>query len=536
MIDGLFQDEDMTLEELEKKIEKINKQQNAYNRKVIDCTTKLRATTYGQDRYKRRYWVLPTSGGIFVEGLESAELEAEPEVAMETEDVNEENKDESKAVAKDEEKDIKEEDKDIKEEDKDIKEEDREMRENGKELREDGKAVKDKDLKGDKEVKATMNGIREDNLIGNIDRKVVVQENGEAMFGEESEAKLKEELLPPDTDQSKLPCVKVELNGKRNDEAMVVENGDIKQEGSTETKVKTDVKDKHSPVMKKEKVDPDEKTFKRSDEVNDLVNGVTDSSAFKVPSTNLFLQKSESAGRMLDLFAGASSQLSADPLSTPPHNIFKNTYNNYRIPNSHADIAQSFRSIDSILGSPDHRSTPTSTSASSSFYNNSFMSPPGIMSSTPVSAEQMLKNLSHRNSQDTWFSIIPRMPCDETSITRCPTSTVSSRENMAAPYSPSPCGAYSSPYMYGGQMASIRGSPIDFALSNMSQSSVCSDKSPYTSFNLSGTVTPSAGGDFPSNMSENGAASDNNQHAEPQPIKKGLFPLVSDATLTLLGS
>ena len=27
----------------------------------------------GQDRYKRRYWVLPQCGGIYVEGMESGE-------------------------------------------------------------------------------------------------------------------------------------------------------------------------------------------------------------------------------------------------------------------------------------------------------------------------------------------------------------------------------------------------------------------------------------------------------------------------------
>lgn len=29
--------------------------------------------TIGQDRYKRRYWVLPQCGGVFVEGMESVE-------------------------------------------------------------------------------------------------------------------------------------------------------------------------------------------------------------------------------------------------------------------------------------------------------------------------------------------------------------------------------------------------------------------------------------------------------------------------------
>lgn len=28
---------------------------------------------YGQDRYRRRYWVLPHCGGVFIEAMESGE-------------------------------------------------------------------------------------------------------------------------------------------------------------------------------------------------------------------------------------------------------------------------------------------------------------------------------------------------------------------------------------------------------------------------------------------------------------------------------
>ena len=34
----------------------------------------MRASSFGQDRYRRRYWALPTCGGIYLESLESAEL------------------------------------------------------------------------------------------------------------------------------------------------------------------------------------------------------------------------------------------------------------------------------------------------------------------------------------------------------------------------------------------------------------------------------------------------------------------------------
>lgn len=73
----LEEDEDsrMTADEVHKKLEKILK--SAYQNKVLieQSSNSLRATCYGQDRFWRRYWHLPKTGGIFVEGLESAQPE-----------------------------------------------------------------------------------------------------------------------------------------------------------------------------------------------------------------------------------------------------------------------------------------------------------------------------------------------------------------------------------------------------------------------------------------------------------------------------
>lgn len=48
---------------------------------------KLSATCLGQDRYRRRYWILPRFGGLLVEGLESGEPESIDPTAPETDDV-----------------------------------------------------------------------------------------------------------------------------------------------------------------------------------------------------------------------------------------------------------------------------------------------------------------------------------------------------------------------------------------------------------------------------------------------------------------
>ncbi|XP_023665884.2 bromodomain adjacent to zinc finger domain protein 2B isoform X7 [Paramormyrops kingsleyae] len=68
-----------SVEELEKQIDKLTKQQNQIRRKLFEASHSLRSMMFGQDRYKRRYWVLPQCGGVFVEGMESGEGPEETE-------------------------------------------------------------------------------------------------------------------------------------------------------------------------------------------------------------------------------------------------------------------------------------------------------------------------------------------------------------------------------------------------------------------------------------------------------------------------
>ncbi|XP_051786531.1 bromodomain adjacent to zinc finger domain protein 2B isoform X4 [Erpetoichthys calabaricus] len=70
-------DQAVTVEELEKQIDKLMKQQSQFRRKLFEASHSLRSMMFGQDRYKRRYWVLPQCGGIFVEGMESGEGQEE---------------------------------------------------------------------------------------------------------------------------------------------------------------------------------------------------------------------------------------------------------------------------------------------------------------------------------------------------------------------------------------------------------------------------------------------------------------------------
>uniref|UniRef100_A0A8C5H4Z0 Bromodomain adjacent to zinc finger domain protein 2B-like n=1 Tax=Gouania willdenowi TaxID=441366 RepID=A0A8C5H4Z0_GOUWI len=68
-----------SLEELEKQIEKLSKQHHQTRRKLFEISHSLHSMMYGQDRYRRRYWVLPHCGGVFIEAMESGEAPEELE-------------------------------------------------------------------------------------------------------------------------------------------------------------------------------------------------------------------------------------------------------------------------------------------------------------------------------------------------------------------------------------------------------------------------------------------------------------------------
>uniref|UniRef100_S4RSF4 Bromodomain adjacent to zinc finger domain 2B n=1 Tax=Petromyzon marinus TaxID=7757 RepID=S4RSF4_PETMA len=103
--------------EFQKQMEKLNKQQNLYRRKLFEASHSLRALTFGQDRYRRRYWVLPHCGGLFVEAMESAEAtseESQEPPKSPAEDVQVEN--ETTGMSEDAEEEHAEEQKEAKEE------------------------------------------------------------------------------------------------------------------------------------------------------------------------------------------------------------------------------------------------------------------------------------------------------------------------------------------------------------------------------------------------------------------------------------
>ncbi|XP_066526414.1 bromodomain adjacent to zinc finger domain protein 2A isoform X2 [Hoplias malabaricus] len=56
--------------ELERQIDKLTKRQVFFRKKLLQSSHSMRAMLLGQDRYRRRYWLLPHIGGVLVEGPE----------------------------------------------------------------------------------------------------------------------------------------------------------------------------------------------------------------------------------------------------------------------------------------------------------------------------------------------------------------------------------------------------------------------------------------------------------------------------------
>merc|ERR1712126_585936 len=69
----LDEDEKLSAEELQKKIDKSVKQLNKRRDELTFVTNCMRCNDMGQDRYRRRYWHLAHGDGIYVESIESAE-------------------------------------------------------------------------------------------------------------------------------------------------------------------------------------------------------------------------------------------------------------------------------------------------------------------------------------------------------------------------------------------------------------------------------------------------------------------------------
>ncbi|KAL0268350.1 UNVERIFIED_CONTAM: hypothetical protein PYX00_010324 [Menopon gallinae] len=77
--------QNLNTDEINKRLEKLIKQQEGYLSSLRTSNQQIRAMCLGQDRFWRRYWCLPTCRSIFVEGMESAQPDEYMDMAHEME-------------------------------------------------------------------------------------------------------------------------------------------------------------------------------------------------------------------------------------------------------------------------------------------------------------------------------------------------------------------------------------------------------------------------------------------------------------------
>ena len=70
------EDENLPAEELKRKIERLSRQSAQMLTQLALSDLQLRALNMGQDRFRRRLWILPHAGGVYCEALESGEANA----------------------------------------------------------------------------------------------------------------------------------------------------------------------------------------------------------------------------------------------------------------------------------------------------------------------------------------------------------------------------------------------------------------------------------------------------------------------------
>lgn len=191
-IDG---EDQLTNAEIDKNIEKLTKSVNNQANKLNKIINSYRVTSFGQDRYRRRYWSLPNAGAVFVESMESCEIEENlqllEEEERENEEMDEEMDEEEQMEVEEVKEEVKEEQPDIKvKEEESVKEEKtEELSPSGRPIRSSTRRKNDEHQEKDesKEDKAKEGAkTDENNHDSNGDRK----ENGENLEEQEQKSEM----------------------------------------------------------------------------------------------------------------------------------------------------------------------------------------------------------------------------------------------------------------------------------------------------------------------------------------------------------
>ncbi|XP_067687467.1 bromodomain adjacent to zinc finger domain protein 2B-like isoform X8 [Haliotis asinina] len=397
------EEDGITIEECEKKIEKLTKQHGLYRNKVFDASHKLRGLTLGQDRYKRRFWILPYAGGLYLEGLESSKeiYDDNPEF------VGLKKKADMKVEA-----DVKKE-ADVKNE-ANVKKEAR-----VKEEKMETDEVKDEQVKDEKEE-----------VVHEKDVSTVIENEEKVVNGECDSLKLELEK-----DSVKHESLIVEELSK-----VVKENGENEEKKEkSNCKIDTNLFLQKADITKLSDILKIPKRDSLKNSPKEVVNNVH--TALTIPSP---------------ISSHSTSLVSSTPITSPCPSS----------PSHKTETKHNFTSIDSLL----KKETDSTTNNTS---NNHFL-PPNIFPPSPLIKDHHMNSYTDILEQKPWFSILPRMPCDEQSLTRTPHSSnspsvVSNTSLSFFPLLPFPP---SSPGFGSFQMGQLQNSTLDSSLLSNSDTSL----------------------------------------------------------------
>ena len=404
---------------------------------MFDGSHNVRAIILGQDRYKRTYWVLPRAGGVFVEGMESGEIDFNSMVKKQDNTDKKLNVKTEPGVIPGEDK-VKNEvgSVEVKTEN-DVKcENDNVLHKNSEHCVKE-EAGKDKESH-DENVKLMDEVTKDTVLYSNVD-KVSNSDHLENSTSERNKKDLSvhsESASISNTQCNSIPngeSVDQSASQKRavtHSDKMTPHSSVSVSGNDTPAKCSSKNVELKIPSIKPCAINTHDSTnlflhVPSSTKLSDFCN-ISSNTDSKTASSNLimssltptYLSSTHVPGHVIS----PTNQITSPPKPPPAHSS-----------KSKSETKPSFMSIDSILMKKED------TSEVNQFF------PPGVHALSPST------NTTHKDSPSTdgkpWFSILPRVPCDDMSLTR------GQHQSFSA-------GMFTSPPYISSQMSSFRSFPV----------------------------------------------------------------------------
>ncbi|KAF8781845.1 Bromodomain adjacent to zinc finger domain like protein [Argiope bruennichi] len=421
--DGEDEDLHLSNDEINKKIEKLTKQLTLCSNKLTKAFYTIRGATFGMDRYHRRYWVLPKAGGVYVESMESS---LRPE-------------EQAKVLAEAKEPPVK------KEEDTDSVKDESIAKEKCAEEKQDSSSEKT-DMVDDKDVDSKMDTSVDEKAVNELDEskdvKPVIEEKEEL-------CKVKVKLEENDDLEPDKECEMPEV-----DKCSIKKEEDIEMEEIIQIAPEPEnaAPEKSATIDLKEEMDDDSIIIINSESKDNVVDNNNLKSA---QDEEIKINPSkETEGKSTPEIVPSPIKRTWTPDKKPSNDNLgapklHGTSERQHAPNPSIPPDQNWLFNSPLFASilagnmlfngplmPQRDMNGTYFNLPKNDSNNPFGPFLGLQPGM-LSAEQIFKSLGEKPSnQKPWFSILPRMPCDE-SLLNSPqgsrNSAIHSPANICSP-------------------------------------------------------------------------------------------------------